>query len=327
MADRVRVGFVGTGGIAVDFHLPALKKIEGVEIVALCDARREQAERACQTFGGRPYDDHREMLEREDLDALYVCVPPDAHADAEALAAARGVHLFVEKPIVLSLDKGLEIWEAIRAAGVISSVGYQMRYSPVAQAARAFLAGRQVALVVGSRWGGIPGGPTHWWRVMERSGGMFHEMATHNMDLIRFLVGDVARVWARYSLTVLNDVENLTVPDSQVICLEFRNGATGCFSTTCALTKGGGWSSTDIVLRDLLLRIGWDRIAVIPEDAAKIELPPPGMGIDEAFIHALRTGDRSVIHSDYYDALKTTEVTLAANRSARTGRPVKMKLT
>jgi len=155
---------------------------------------------------------------------------------------------------------------------------------------------------------------------------MFHEMATHNMDLIRFLVGEVAQVWARYSLTVLKDVENLTVPDAQVICLEFRNGATGYFSTTCALTKGGGWSSTDIILRDVMLRLSWQEITVIPEDAAKIELPEPGMNIDEAFIHAIRTGDRSVIQSDYFDALKTTEVTLGANQSAATGRPVKMKL-
>jgi len=51
------------------------------------------------------------------------------------------------------------------------------------------------------------------------------------------------------------------------------------------------------------------------------------MNLQEAFIHAVRTGDRSVIRSDYFDALKTTEVTLGANESARTGKPVEMKLT
>jgi len=326
MAERVRVGFVGAGGIATGLHLPALQKIEGVEVAALCDARREQAESAAAQFGGRAYSDHHEMLEREQLDALYVCLPPDAHTDAETIAAEKGIHLFVEKPIVMDMAKGKEIARAIKKAKIISCVGYQMRYSPIARAAKAFLAGKPVALVAGNRWGGIPGGPDHWWRVMERSGGMFHEMATHNMDLIRFLVGEVAQVWARYSLTVLKDVENLTVPDAQVICLEFRNGATGYFSTTCALTKGGGWSSTDIILRDVMLRLSWQEITVIPEDAAKIELPEPGMNIDEAFIHAIRTGDRSVIQSDYFDALKTTEVTLGANQSAATGRPVKMKL-
>lgn len=326
MADRVRVGFVGAGGIATEAHLPALREIEGVEIAALCDASKERAEAACEEFGGRAYADHREMLNSEELDALYVCLPPDAHTDAEIMAAGKGIHLFLEKPVVLTMEKGREIAEAIRKANVISSVGYQMRYTPVAEAARAFLAGKPVALVAANRWGGIPGGPEHWWRVMEHSGGMFHEMATHQMDLVRYLVGDVKRVYARYGLNVLKDVENLTVPDAQTIVVEFQNGAIGYFSTSCALTKGGSWSSVDVILRDMMLRIAYREIAVIPEGAAEIALPPGGMNIDEAFIHAVRTGDRSVVRSDFFDALKTTEVTLGANESAKTGKPVEMKL-
>jgi len=327
MTEEVRVGFIGTGGIATEAHLPALKEIEGVEIVALCDTRKERADAAAQQFGGRAYADHREMLDREDVDALFVCLPPDAHTDAELIAASRGAHLFIEKPIVLTMDKGVEIAEAIKKADVISCVGYQLRYFPVADAARSFLADKTIGMVVGNRWGGIPGGPDHWWRVMDRSGGMFHEMATHNMDLIRYLVGDVATVYARYSRNLLQDVENLTVPDAQVIVMEFKNGATGCFSTTCALTKGGGLSSTDIVLPDMMLRITFTEIEVVPQDAAEIKLPQPGMNIQEAFIHAIRSGDRSVIRSDYFDALKTAEVTLGANESAATGKPVTMKLT
>ncbi len=326
MAKQVRVAFVGSGGIATEAHLPSLKEIDGVEIVALCDAQKERAEAACQQFGGRPYVDHRGMLDGEEIDALFVCLPPDAHTDAELMAAAKGIHLFVEKPVVLSMEKGRGIAEAIEKAGIISSVGYQLRYTPVADAARAFLADRAVALVAGNRWGGIPGGPEHWWRVMERSGGMLHEMATHHVDFIRYLVGDVTRVCARYSLNVLKNVENLTVPDAQVMAMELKNGATGYFSTSCALTKGGGWSSTDVILRDMMLRMTFSEIQVVPEGAAEIKLPPPGMNIQQAFIHAIHTGDRSVIRSDYFDALKTAEVTLGANRSAVTGKPVEMEL-
>ena len=325
MDKRVRVGFVGAGGIATEAHMPALQRIPGVELVAHSDTSRERAEAASQRFGGRAYGDHHEMLEREELDALYVCLPPDAHTDAEIIAAGKRIHLFVEKPIVMSLEQGKEIAKAIKKNKVISSVGYQMRYMPGAAAAKAFLAGKPIALAAGTRWGGIAGGPEHWWRVMARSGGMLHEQATHQLDLMRYLVGDVARVYAHYSLNVLKDVENLTIPDAQAVVLEFRNGATGYFSTSCALTRGGYHSAVEIVLRDMMLRVG-QQITVIPEGAATIELPPAGMSIDEAFIHAIRTGDRSVIRSDYYDALKTTEVTLAANKSAETGRPVAAKL-
>ena len=109
MADRVRVGFVGTGGIATEFHLPALKEIEGVEITALCDVAKERAEEAATAFGGRVYGDHRRMLDEEDLDALFVCLPPFAHTDAELIAAQKKIHLFVEKPIALDMEQGIEM--------------------------------------------------------------------------------------------------------------------------------------------------------------------------------------------------------------------------
>jgi predicted dehydrogenase len=302
-----------------------LKEIEGVEFAALCDTQRARAEAASEQFGGRVYDDHHEMLEREELDALYVCLPPDAHTDAEVIAAGKGIHLFVEKPIVMTMEKGKEIARAIKKAKVISCVGYQMRYMPAAIAAREFLAGKPVAMVAGHRFGGVAGGPEHWWRVWERSGGMLHEQATHQVDMMRYLVGDITRVCAKYSLNVLKDVENLDIPDAQAMVMEFKNGATGYFAASCALTKGGYSSGIEIVLRDMMLKFGQE-LTIVPEGAATIELPAPGMNIDQAFIHAIRTGDRSVIKSDYFDALKTTEVTLGANKSAETGRPVPMKL-
>jgi predicted dehydrogenase len=326
MADQVRVGFVGTGGIAMWSHLPALKEIEGVEIAALYDVSEERAKEAASKFGGKVHTDYRAMLEREDLTALFVCVPPFAHTDVELLAAERKVHLFVEKPLVLELEQGIEIAQAIEKSGIISCVGYQLRYAPVLEAARQFLADKQVALVAGNRWGGVPGDESHWWRVMDRSGGMFHEMATHNMDAIRYVVGEVASVYARYSLTVLGDMPNLTVPDGQVIAIEFKNGATGYFAASCALTTGGGWSSTTVILRDMMLQMSHEDIVVQPEGAAEIVLPEAGPNIQESFIRAVRTGDRSAIRSDYADALKTTEVTLGANESARTRKPVEMKL-
>jgi len=323
--DRVRLGFVGTGGIATGFHMPQLKEIEGVEFAAMCDASRERAEGASQKFGGRVYTDHHEMFEKEGLEAVYICLPPDGHTDAEIIAAEKGIHLFVEKPTVMSVEQGKLYWEAMKKAKIVTCVGYQLRYTPAATAAKQFLAGKKIALVSGNRWGGIPGGPDHWWRVMARSGGMLHEMATHNVDMMRYLCGDITQVCARYSLNVLQDVENLTVPDAQVAVFEFANGATGYFSTSCALTNGGHHSSLDVVMRDMMLRFGQE-ITILPEGAGTVTLPEQGMNIDQAFIHAVRTGDRSVIRSDYFDALKTSEVTLGANESAETGLPVEMKL-
>jgi predicted dehydrogenase len=225
----------------------------------------------------------------------------------------------------MSMEQGKEIARAVKKAKIVSCAGYQMRYMPAATAMRDFLAGRPIALVAGNRWGGIAGGPDHWWRVMARSGGMLHEQATHQIDMMRYLVGDVESVCAQYSLNALRGVENLTIPDAQAIIMRFKNGATGYFAASCALTKGGYQSGIDVVVRDMIVKFGQE-ITIIPEGSAKVDLPPAGMNIDQAFIHAIRTGDRSVIRSDYFDALKTSEVTLGANKSAETGKPVKMKL-
>ncbi len=326
MAQQVRIGFAGSGGIATEAHLPALKEVEGVEIVALADVSKERAQAAADKFGGKAYADWREMLDKEEMEALYVCLPPDIHGEVELAACAKGLHVFVEKPIVMDMDTGMKIAAAIKEAGVISSVGYQLRYRPVADAARDFLQDKDIAMVAGIRWGGIAGGPEHWWRVMSRSGGMLHEQATHNLDFIRYIVGDVKRVYGVKALNALKEVENLDIPDAEITVMEFVNGAIGFFANSCALTKGGGVSATEIILKDILLQVSFSGIEVRPEGAATIEMPEPGMDIDEAFVHAIRTGDRSVIRSPYDDALKTTEVTLGAIESAKTGKPVEMKL-
>jgi predicted dehydrogenase len=322
MADTVRLGFVGTGGIA-NHHLGRLKEIEGVQIVALCDVVADRVKDATAKWGGKPYTDYSQMIATESLDGLYVCIPPFAHADAEILAARKGVHLFVEKPVVLDLDLGKRIRDEVEKAGIITSVGYGMRYSAAADAARAFLKGKKVGMVACDRWGGIPGGPTHWWRVMDKSGGQLHEMATHQLDMIRFLAGEISEVYKKEGRMINTDQENFTVPDAEVVTLQFAGGGVGYISTSCALVNGGHQGRLEILAEGhLLLRYGRE-LQVIPEGAAAISVSPePVPSIDEAFVQAIRTGNRSLVRSPYGDGLRSAAVTIAANQSAREGKPV-----
>ena len=88
------------------------------------------------------------------MDALYVCIPPFAHDDAELIAAGKGIHLFVEKPVALTMEKGLEVLAAVRSAGIITGVGYTLRYFPVTQMARQYLQDKPIAMVTSHRWAG-----------------------------------------------------------------------------------------------------------------------------------------------------------------------------
>lgn len=321
MPETVKIAFVGTGGIA-NHHLNSLSEVEGAQTVALCDVVEARAAEAAGKYGGEVYTDYRRMIDGVDMDALYVCVPPFAHSDAEILAAQKGVHLFVEKPVVIKVETGLKILEAIEKAGVMSSVGYGMRYRPVTQATRAFVSGREIAMISANRWGNIAGDENHWWRVYEKSGGQLLEMATHQLDAMRWCAGDIKEVYARYAQRATRDLPNVTVPDVQAVVMEFASGAVGTISTSCALNKGGYVMNMHIILKDMLLEVGRE-LKITPDGAAEVGPVPESVpGIDQAFVTAVQTDDASHILCDYREGLKSAAACIAANESAASGKPV-----
>jgi predicted dehydrogenase len=329
MAETVTLGFVGTGGIA-RHHLEQLAKIEGVRIGAVCDVLEARAREAAGKYGGAVYSDYARMLEAEKPDGLYVCVPPAAHRSREdgapppeILAAERGVHLFVEKPVCLDLEEGIRIRDAIERAGVLSSVGYGSRYSAGAEATRRFCQGRTVGMVACDRWGGVPGDASHWWRRMEVSGGQLHEMATHQLDLIRWFAGEITEVHKRESRLINRELENFTAPDCEIVSFQLAGGGIGVITTSCALVNGGGQGRLELLLDGHMLLKHGNPPRLQPEDAGEVPMPAePIPSIDQAFVEAIRRRDPALIRSPYADGLKTAAVTIAANQSAREGRPV-----
>ncbi|MFP4249226.1 MAG: Gfo/Idh/MocA family protein [Armatimonadota bacterium] len=322
---EVKIGFIGAGGNAQG-HMTQLSEVEEANIVAICDISEETAQAAVDTFGGSAYTDYHEMLEDAEMDALYVSIPPFAHTDAEILAAEAGLHLFVEKPVVMDVEQGLEILSAIEEANVLSSVGYQLRLLDTSQRIKSYLADRTVAMISSHRWGGLPGVP--WWRVMDQSGGQLHEQTTHQIDLMRYLTGhEIVEVYAQYDLLVMDDVENITIPDSQAAMFTFDNGTIATVTTSPMMTQGGGKSDLNFLLRDQI--IGWSSgaVAVSGEDAPELQGEPEETpNIDETFVRAILAGDQSIIPCSYEDGLRTADVTLSANESARTGKPVQPQM-
>lgn len=320
----VRIGFFGCGGIA-GAHFNALSQIPEAQPVAFCDIDPARAEAAAQRFGGRAYTDWQTMLEHEQLDALYVCVPPHAHVGAEEAAAERGIHLFVEKPVARTLEKAKAIEAAIAQAGVISSVGYHFRYMATTQKARELLEGKTVGMVTGWWMGGMPG--VAWWRVMEQSGGQFVEQTTHIVDLARYLVDDIVEVYALMTNRKLHrEVENYSVYDVGAVAVKFASGVIGAIHNTCLLNMG--WRvGLEVVTPELIVETDWGKVKTTePGKETVYQLSSnPYLEENKAFLHAIVTGDRSGIRSTYADAVKTLAVTLAANESAQTGQPVRVE--
>ena len=126
---QIRIGMYGTGNWANKTHLPNLKRIAGVSVVAACDQNAEALSATATRFDiPSTYEDSHDMLENEDLDVLFLVVPAYARTDVEITAVQKGVHLFSEKHQALRLRLAKSIDDAIRSSGVISTVGFRERY-------------------------------------------------------------------------------------------------------------------------------------------------------------------------------------------------------
>src|SRR3954464_2253548 len=97
-----RIGFVGAGAVSRR-HAAMLTRMPGVRVAAVTDVDAHTAADFAARFAARMHPDHRSLLRDERLDAVYVCVPPFAHGEPEEAVIARGLPLFVEKPVARDL--------------------------------------------------------------------------------------------------------------------------------------------------------------------------------------------------------------------------------
>ena len=129
MNEKVRVGFVGCGGISIA-HLKGLVKNPHAKINTFCDINLERARKVAGQYGSddaKVFDEAVEMFDTIELDAVYFCLPPFAHG-IELQTIKRDIPFFVEKPIHLYLDQAQRISSAVDSKGLLTSVGYMNRY-------------------------------------------------------------------------------------------------------------------------------------------------------------------------------------------------------
>lgn len=316
----IRIGFIGCGGIAREYlhRLEALG--DEAQVIAFCDIDAHRAHELASGREARVYTSYQEMLEAEELDAVFDNLPPFARADELELAAHKGCAIFTTKPLGLDLQAPRRSLEAIRSAGVINSVGYMFRYSGVTGYAKDLLADRPLALVLGRVLGAMPA-PGSWNSKRALSGGQIVEQSTHLVDLARYFAGNVRCVYALGSQGHVHD--RVDYEDATVVSLDFERGSVGSIVSTCAVQQFF-WGLT-LVARDLHLELVFDEWTVRGRvDGAEINYHDEISGYPEqigTFIKAVQSNNQSLIRCDYQDGLHTLATTLAANRSLETGSP------
>lgn len=157
----IKAGVIGAGGMGA-VHIKNLYANEHVRLAAICDTNEALAKQQAEQYGTAYYTDGTTMLEQEPLDVLYICIPPFCHGDLEEQAAARGIHLMVEKPLGLDIESVRHKAKVIAESGIIAASGYCLRYLDTVAIAKDYLKDKRIGMVR-AHYITTPV-PTPWWR-------------------------------------------------------------------------------------------------------------------------------------------------------------------
>jgi len=328
---RLKIGMIGCGGIA-SVHAERLKSLEEVEMIAFADVIKEKAESFSKRYGGgRTYTNWREMLNKEPLDIVYICIPPFAHSDEVIVSAEKGIHIFIEKPIALDMKLAWNMVRAVEKNNVKSQVGYCLRFGYAIDKAKQLIesgeAGK-IGLAVGWYWCHFLGGP--WWRDKNKSGGQIVEQSTHLYDAIRYLCGELEEVYGQMNKRFWTDIPDYTVEDVSSTTFRFKSGAIGSISATTWGAASQWWFKWLMATekytmyaedRDTLNLYSTEENKVIRESEQRDVYLLESKDLIQAILNDSET--RTPIR----EGAKTLEFTLAARKSMETGKPVKFPLT
>jgi predicted dehydrogenase len=302
-----------------------------VRVVAAVDAAPGRAQAFAAEHGiPEAFDDLAHALEREDVTAVHICTSNTSHCAIAVAAAGAGKHVFVEKPIALSLDDADEMIRACNEAGVRLMVGQSLRFEGVNRALESLVRAGEIGRLVHvstTNWSGYfwPGGWRAWQIDRARSGGNLVQNGIHDLDLFCWLVGE--RPLSVFARGLRLGSASLDTFDHYHIQVDFPGGATALSSY--------GYSAVppDAALRTLYA-VGEDGEARYESTAdgafwtsRGLEHDPlPGPGLFERevehWVDCLERSEAPIVRPE--QARLALELALAAEHSAQTGEPVQI---
>ncbi|MEW6753925.1 MAG: Gfo/Idh/MocA family oxidoreductase [Candidatus Latescibacterota bacterium] len=202
MADRVRIGIIGSSWFADLCHLPNLKSHPQAVLAAICSRGRERAEEMARKYGiPAVYTDYREMIQKAGLDAVAVVTPDDTHYAMTTEALEAGLHVLCEKPLAPTAAEAKAMYEKAEAAGVKHMTFFTNRWHPhyryLHELVEQGYVGRCFHAHILYMAGFSRGATAHAWRYdRRRANGVLGDLGSHMIDLARWLVGDITQVSA-----------------------------------------------------------------------------------------------------------------------------------
>lgn len=323
------VALLGAGRIGTE-HARNLAGIPQARVVAVADPNLIAAEAAkVLARGERVYADPKDAIADADVQVVIICTPTPTHAPLTELAARAGKAVFCEKPIALELPETLRVMALVDETGIPFQIGFQRRYDVAfAEAKRRIEAGALGQLEQFRAVGRDPAPPPL--EYLKISGGIFCDQAIHDIDIARFLVGEVAEVSVWGASRVDPRIGEMGDADTVTSLLRFENGALGVIENSRRAVYGydvrsevfgsGGKLVIDATPKTPLWQFGESGVSsdhyyfFIDRfiDAYRLEL--------QAFFAALEAGTKPTPGTK--DAVESLRIALAMTRSLIEKRPV-----
>lgn len=345
----MKVGIIGAS-FARAAYLPALRHIPDVEVVAIASARLESAQVAAEQFEvPHAYDDWQQMLERHDFDLVCIATPTDLHAPQALAAFESGAHVLCEKPTAMNAAEAAAMLTAGESAGRIHMIDHELRFNPNRRRIAEFIRDGRLGEIrhvdianIGSAWND-PASRRRgdWWSLAEHGGGRLGANGSHQVDLVRWWLGEVDWVSGAARVRVPQRIDpdtgtewTATADDLAYMTLEMVGGATVqiLMSGVAAHNLGNvtricGSEGTLLLSNDderlHFAPVGGDFEDVTIEDPnAQLPGVNPGIwnvsvvGLMQELTAAIRDG-RSLAHgATFADGLANQKVLDAVHRSA-----------
>jgi predicted dehydrogenase len=340
----LKFALIGCGRVAKRHaELLGLGQIAGARLAAVCDCVEDRARAFGEKYGVPWYVDMRAMMAAESLDVVSILTPSGLHAEHLLAVAPYQKHVVLEKPMALTLDDADAMIRACAENEIRLFVVKQNRFNvPVQKLREAMEAGRFGRLVLGTvrvRWCRPQSyyDQDAWRGTWAFDGGVLTNQASHHIDLLEWMVGEVESVFAK-STTALVNIE---AEDTAVVTLKFRNGALGVIEATTAARPKDLEGSISILGERGSVEIGgfavnrmkaWNFVEPLAGDdevMEKFSVNPPnvyGFGHQAYYEHVvdcIRNGKQHLV--DGLEGRKSLELISAIYESIETGKEVRLR--
>ena len=258
---KVKVGVIGIGFIGAA-HVEALRRLPGIEVVAIAHSSEEKAKRKGEDLGiEQTFGDHRKLLELKELDAVHICTPNHLHYPQTRDALAAGKHVVCEKPLAVSIEEAEDLVKRADASGLVTALHHNIRFYPLMSHIRAMIASGELGEVYAVHGSYLQDwlyyDTDYNWRLEPEYSGKTRAIAdigSHWMDLVEFLTGErIAEVCADFTTVhktrkkPLKPVETFSgkmlkpedyqdiaidTEDFATVMLRFQGGARGVYSVS-----------------------------------------------------------------------------------------------